>query len=75
MPGEFSDAFPSIGFPLNGAVTTIKAPCAIARMLRLAVGFNFFQIACHGNQRSEARASLKEQYSEKGAGNSPCNKA
>ena len=35
---QFSDAFPAVGFPFNGAIGRMELANAIARMLSLALG-------------------------------------
>jgi len=35
---EFSDAFPTVGFPFNGAIGSMEFLDAIARILSLALG-------------------------------------
>jgi len=50
---EFSDAFPTVGFPFNGAIGAMEFLDAIARMLSLALGLKpsfVGRIMLHGDE-------------------------
>jgi hypothetical protein len=50
---QFSDAFPTVGFPFNGAIGGMEFTNAIARMLSLTVGFQaslIGRIMLHGDE-------------------------
>ena len=42
--GQLSETLPSIGLPLNGAISAVIRANAVARMLRLTIGFKLGEI-------------------------------